>query len=120
MPLVNRLTRAGLEGAPPETVAAELGVTVKLAEKALYCAVVRNCTAIPDEDKRGHTDDLSGVHVDTFVARLKPKPQRLVRMLMAEYTKTEAAEELGITPQAVSQAIKRVRQNYEQYEKISA
>jgi len=41
-------------------------------------------------------------------------------MLMAEYTKTEAAEELGITPQAVSQAIKRVRQNYEQYEKISA
>lgn len=119
-PIVNRLARAGLEGAPPETVAQELGIGVKLAEKALYCATVRNCGDMPADDKRGNTDDHTGVFADAFLARLRPKPRRIVRLLADGYSQTEAARVIGITSQAVSQAVKRVQKEYERYEKICA
>ncbi|NGM81270.1 sigma-70 family RNA polymerase sigma factor [Paenibacillus sp. 7124] len=119
-PIVNRLARAGLEGEAPETVAQELGISVRLAEKALYCATVRNCGDMPADDKRGNTDDYSGVFADAFLARLRPKPRRIVRLLTEGYTQTEAAKAIGITSQAVSQTVKRVRAEYERYERIPA
>lgn len=119
-PLVKRINSAGLAEESAEYVAAELGVSVRKAKTALHCARIVGVSALPETDDRGRADDYTNVDTDVFIARLKPKPQRVVRLLMAENTQTEVAQKLGMTRQAVNVMVRRVRENYEAYEKISA
>lgn len=109
-----RIAEAGLEDKAPETVAEALGITVKHAESALYyLAVTESGSRDYDEEinaKSVHTfDDDTVSDVNAFIERQVPKNQRLLRLLMDEYTQTEAAEKLGVSRQAASQAIKRMR-----------
>jgi DNA-directed RNA polymerase specialized sigma24 family protein len=71
-------------------------------------------------DDRGRTDDYTGLEADAFLERLKPKPRHVVRMLMAEYTQSEVARELGMTRQAIQAIVRRARADFEAYEKICA
>lgn len=119
-PLVKRINSAGLAEESAEFVAEELGVTVRKARDALHCARIVGVSALPEIDERGRADDYTNVDTDVFIARLKPKPQRVIRLLMAEHTQTEVAHSLGMTRQSINVMVRRVRDNYEAYEKIGA
>lgn len=119
-PLIRRIESAGLTGEPTEVIAQELGVTVKAARRAIRCSRVARTEALPEYDTRSYSDDNTGIFAEQFLPRLKPKPRRIIRMLMADYTQTEVAQELGMTRQAVNVTVARVRKDYERYEKFSA
>lgn len=119
-PLIKRINRAGLADAGAEVVALELAINVKQAHQALRSIRITKTDRLPDEDKRRCADDYNGLEADAFIARLKPVPQRIIRMLMADYTQSEVARSLDMSRQAVRATILRVRSDYERYEKISA
>ncbi|MEC0167924.1 sigma-70 family RNA polymerase sigma factor [Paenibacillus graminis] len=119
-PLIKRVNSAGLADSSAEAVALELGIAVKRARQALRCIRISKTDELAEEDARGQTDDYTHLAADEFITRLKPKPQRIIRMLMAEYTQSEVARSLDMSRQAVRATILRVRADYERYEKISA
>lgn len=119
-PLIQRIERAGIAESPPEVIAAELDVSIAKVKRALLCINLRTAMAMPERETEGRFDDYSADYTDAFLKRLKPKPQRVIRMLMAEYTQTEVADELGMTRQGIQNIVRRTRVNYEAYEKISA
>jgi RNA polymerase sigma factor (sigma-70 family) len=119
-PLIQRIERAGLAESPPEVIAAELDVSIANVKRALTCINLRTAVAMPERETIGRFDDYSADYTAAFLKRLKPKPKRVIRMLMDEYTQTEVAKEIGMSRQAVQIIVKRVRENYERYEKISA
>ncbi|AIQ31515.1 hypothetical protein P40081_27700 [Paenibacillus sp. FSL P4-0081] len=119
-PLIKRINRAGLADASAKVVALELGITVKQARQALRCIRIAKTDGLADEDKRSSTDDYTHLAADEFIARLKPKPQRVIHMLMADYTQSEVARSLDMSRQAIRSVILRVRADYEAYDKISA
>lgn len=115
VPLLKRIHRAGLTDEREEVVAAELGVSVKRARQALRCLRIKYTDALPDRDTRGRADDYSGLITEEFISRLKPKQQRVIRMLTAGDTQSEVARALGTTRQAVRGTVLRVRASYERY-----
>lgn len=119
-PLIKRVNAAGLADEPAEVVAQELGLSVDKARQALRCLRIKSTDTLPDKDTRGQTDDYTYIATDTFIARLKPKQQRIVRLLMADNTQSEVGQALNMTRQAVRATVLRVRANYEAYEKICA
>lgn len=116
----NRVEREYLTEETAETVAELLGITVRRAEMALRCARSRQTSALPERDNNGRLDDHTALYTDAFLARLKPKPRAIIERLMALDTPSEVAQDFGMTRQAVYIVTKRVRENYEQYAKISA
>ncbi|WP_449600359.1 sigma-70 family RNA polymerase sigma factor [Paenibacillus sp. Marseille-Q9583] len=119
-PLIKRVNAAGLTDEQPEVVASELGISTAKARQALRCLRIKSTDALPDNDTCGQTDDYTHLATDTFIARLKPKQQRIVRLLMADNTQSEVGQALNMSRQAVRAVVLRVRANYEAYEKISA
>ncbi|MEK5178453.1 sigma-70 family RNA polymerase sigma factor [Paenibacillus odorifer] len=119
-PLIKRINSAGLSDEQPEVVAQELGISADKARQALRCIRIKSTEALPDIDTRGHADDYTHLDTNAFLARLKPQPKRIIRMLMADYTQSEVGRALGMSRQSVRATVLRVRENYERYEKISA
>lgn len=118
--VVKRIRNAGLAEESAEVVARDLDIPVTLANTALHCVRITEVTTLPDEEERGRSDDYSNVEVDEFLAVLKPNPRRIIRTLMAGRTRTEAAEELGISRQNIHSSVKWVQKRYEKYEEAIA
>ncbi|OMC96262.1 sigma-70 family RNA polymerase sigma factor [Paenibacillus sp. FSL R5-0636] len=119
-PLIKQINAAGLTDEQPEVVAQELSITADKARQALRCIRIKSTDALPEKDTRGHSDDYTYLDADTFLARLKPQPKQIIRMLMADYSQSEVGRALGMSRQSVRATVLRVRENYERYEKISA
>ncbi|MEK3836515.1 sigma-70 family RNA polymerase sigma factor [Paenibacillus sp. FSL R7-0128] len=115
VPLLKRIHRAGLADEREEVVASELGISAKRARQALRCQRIKYTDALPEFDTRGCSDDYTGLITEEFITRLRPKQQRIIRMLTAGDTQAEVARSLGTSRQAVRGFVLRVRADYERY-----
>ncbi|MOA34056.1 Sigma-70, region 4 [compost metagenome] len=116
-----RVLREGLDEAPPQDIARQLGISVKQAYEAKIVAKLR-LEPIQETNNEGDVsrepstnDDLTEVHVNEFMSRLTDLQRDIVRLLMDGLTASEIARQLGITRQAVGQALQRIRAHYERF-----
>ncbi|MFD1270630.1 sigma factor-like helix-turn-helix DNA-binding protein [Paenibacillus motobuensis] len=120
MSLCQRIVDADLLEAPAEAVAEELGVSEKQVRRVrLYLAASRPSPIEIGEEGEMNVptaaDDLTKVEVDDFASSLTERQRQVVGLLTNGLTQTEAANELGLSRQAVRSVVLSVRPHYLRY-----
>lgn len=120
--VMHRILREGLEDSPSEETSQYLGISVKLAEEAKYCVKIRRAESLEarqsaDDDDRQSSEpgvifDDTEADVAQFLGLLRDRQRRIITLLMRGYSQTEIAGMLGVSRQAVSQAVAQVRSRY--------
>ncbi|MFD1268766.1 sigma factor-like helix-turn-helix DNA-binding protein [Paenibacillus motobuensis] len=111
---------ADLLGSPTEAVAKEFGVSEKQVRRVcLYLAASRPSPIEIGEEGEMNVptaaDDLTEIEAGEFTAKLTERQRQVVGLLTNGLTQTEAANELGISRQAVRSIVLSVRPHYLRY-----
>lgn len=115
--LARKILAMGLDEEPAGVISDLLSVPLKAVENALICIASRNADSADDPETIGimplTNDDTTHIDVDMFVNQLSHRQSEIVRLLMSGDTQVEVGDKLGITRQAVSQAVKKIAATYE-------
>lgn len=115
---VIQIKRRCLENEPPEVIAKELGIRVEYAEDAIIALRARDISRFEtqrDADKQykySHNVDYTNDDVETFLALLPERSRKIVRLLMAGHSLTEAGKAVGISRQMVGKLLIGIRELY--------
>lgn len=119
-PLARQIMHDGLDDEPAEVIALKYDVTVKAAKKALAGVRSRKAATLADWEESGRPDDISAMHVDEFIAELKPSQQRIVSALMGGQKMADIARDMSVSRQALHNSVTLIRKRWAAYEALSA